>query len=141
MLHTELDMSQVPEGGELVDKGSYLVRISEVQEEDKDGNPLVSKSSGGPMVNFVCKIQDEGKWMGRPLYISASLQAHALFTLKAIYVAVGYNPGSEGHDPSACLDGEMYVYVDHDSYEGRPTMKIQASGIRSVAKGPLQVRS
>lgn len=141
MLHTEVDMSQIPEGGELVDKGNYLVRISNVKDEDNEGNQLLAKSSGAPIVEFTCKIQEEGKWMGRPLFITASLQPHALFTLKAVYTAVGYNPGPEGHDPHECLDGEMYVNVDHDTYEGKPSMKIQASGIRSVSKGPLALRS
>lgn len=140
MLHTETDMSQIPDQGELVPEGNYLVRISEVKETNDDGTPLTSKS-GNPKVDFVCKIQDEGPAMGRPLYITASLQAHALFTLKAIYSAVGYNPGPEGHDPSQVLDGEMYVNVKHKTYEGKPSMDIQASGIRSVSKGPLSLRS
>lgn len=138
MLHTE-DMSQVPEQGELVPEGNYLVRISEVKETDPEGGPLLSKG-GNPKVDFVAKIQDEGPSFGRPLYITASLQSHALFTLKAIYTAVGYKPGSEGHDPSQTLDGEMYVNVKHKIYEGKPTMDIGANGIRSIEKGPLQLR-
>jgi hypothetical protein len=145
MLRT-LDMSQVPDQGEVVDEGPYLVRISEVKETDDNGDPLKSDSSGGEKVIFVLKIQDEGKWTGSQLQIHASLQPHALFNLKAIYSACGYKPGVEGHDPQEVLDGEMYIYVKHKQYDDpntgqkRTVTDIPTWGIKSTTDGPAKPR-
>jgi hypothetical protein len=146
MLHTQ-DMSQVADQGEVQDEGAYLVRVSEVQETAPDGTPLVSEGSGAPKVIFVLKIQDEGKWLGSQVRVHASLQAHALFNLKAIYSAAGYKPGPEGHDPSQVLDSEFYIYVKQKDYddpntgEKRKVTDIPTWGIKSLAAGPAKPRS
>jgi hypothetical protein len=146
MLRTQ-NMAEVPDQGEVQDEGPYLVRVSKVEEEDDAGNPLVSESSGGEKVIFVLKIQDEGKWLGSQVRIHASLQAHALFNLKAIYTACGYKPGPEGHDPQSVLDGEFYIYIKHKDYENpntgekRTVTDIPVWGIRSLSAGPAQPKN
>lgn len=146
MLHTDVDMSQVADQGEVQDEGPYLVRVAEVKETDDAGEQLKG-STGGPKVVFVLKIQDEGKWLGSQVKIHASLQAHALFNLKAIYSACGYKPGKEGHDPQEVLDGEFYIYIKHKDYddpntgERRKVTDIPTWGIKSLADGPAKPRS
>jgi hypothetical protein len=134
-LHTE-DMTLVPDTGELVPVGAYRVRINKVTEGES--------STGNPTVTFEAKIQDEGPSFGRPIFIQASLQPHALFTLKAVYSAVGYKPGPEGHDPEQTIDGEMYVYVQHRKYmkDGteREGHEMPLKGMRSLSAGPWTPR-
>ena len=136
-LHTD-NMAEVPDQGELVDEGNYHVRVSKVEEKESD--------AGKPMVVFELKIQDEGKHMGRPVYLTASLQSHALFTLKKVYTAVGYQPGPEGHDPEKVLDGEFYVTIKHKEFENKQGQKQKGHdmplwGIRSLSQGPAKDRS
>lgn len=128
MLHTE-NMTEVPAPSDRVDEGWYHVRVSSVTED-------VSKSSGEPMIKLLLKIQDQGPMLGRVLPDNCSLQPHALFKLKGYYKATGYNPGPEGHDPEKLLDCELYVYAQHDTYEGNATIKIPPYSIRSLNEGP-----
>jgi len=123
------DMSQIPNPTDAVDEGWYHVRINEVKE-------TVSDSTGNPCVKLLMKIQSEGPMMGRTVPDTASLQPHALFKLKGYYSAIGYKPGPEGHDPERLLDGEVWLYVQHDSYQGQPTIKIPPYSIRSLQDGP-----
>jgi len=139
-------MSQVADQGEVQDEGAYLVRVSEVKEFDDAGDTLKSES-GGEKVIFTLKIQDEGKWLGSQVRVHASLQPHALFNLKAIYSAAGYQPGAEGHDPSQVLDSEVYIYIKHKQYDDpnsgtkRTVTDIPTWGIKSISAGPAKPRS
>ena len=128
-VHTEHDMSQIPAPTDRVDEGWYHVRITSVTED-------VSRTKGEPVVKLLMKIQTEGPMLGRVIPDSPSLQPQALFKLKGYYKAVNYNPGPEGHDPEKLLDGELYVYVEHGTYEGNPTLNIPPWSIRSLQEGP-----
>jgi hypothetical protein len=125
-VHTN-DMSQIAAPGEVIDEGWYHVRISKVEEGDS--------KQGQPMVNLQLKIQTEGPMMGRMLFDNASLQPQALFKLKGYYKAINYNPGPEGHDPEKLLDGECYVYAEHEVYEGVKRAKVPPWSIRSMTEG------
>jgi hypothetical protein len=127
-LHTEHNMNEVPAPSDRVDEGWYHVRISSVSEEDS--------KSGNPIVKLQLKIQDQGPMLGRIVPDNVSLQPHALFKLKGYYKAIGYNPGPEGHDTDKLLDAEVYVYVQHATYEGNPTINIPPYSIRSLNEGP-----
>lgn len=122
------DMSQVAAPSDRVDEGWYHVRISKAEQ-------TTSESSGEPVVKLLLKIQNDGPMLGRVVPDSVSLQAHALFKLKGYYKAVGYNPGQEGHDPERLLDCECWVYVQHASYQGNPTINIPPFSIRSMQEG------
>jgi hypothetical protein len=121
------DMSQVAAPDELVPEGTYHVRVSEVVEE--------TSRNGNPMLVFTFKIQDEGPAFGRTVKVWASLQPNALFTLKGIYKAAGYNPGPEGHDPSNTIDSEMYLTVQHEIYEGVKRVKVPPYSFKSLTEG------
>lgn len=130
MAHHQDDMSQVPDAGEAVPEGWYHVRISKVEEKS-------SENSGQPTVFLNLKVQNEGAAMGRVIQDNASLQAHALFKLKAYYTAVGYKPApGQGHDPDHLLDGECWVYVEHKVYDGQTRTNILPYMIKSLQEGP-----
>lgn len=129
-LHTE-DMSQVPDFGELVPEfEGYHVRVSKVEERES--------STGNPVAFINCKVQTEGEAFGRNISIIASLQPHALGTLKAVYKASGYTPGPEGHDPEHIIDAEFYVNVVHEKYNGQDVAKVPNWSIRSLDQGPAR---
>lgn len=123
------DMSKVAAPSEAVDEGWYHVRISKV-------DITTSISKGEPCVKLLMRIQSEGPMFGRTVPDTASLLPQALFKLKGYYNAVGYKPGPEGHDPEKLLDGECYIYAQHDSYQGQPTIKVPPYSIRALQDGP-----
>lgn len=124
------DMNQVPDPGAVIPEGWYHVRIAKVEE-------ATSENSGNPVVKLNLKIQNEGSEMGRVIADNASLQAHALFKLKAYYNAVGYKPApGQGHDPDNLVDGELWVGVQHKIYEGVTRTDIASHMIKSLTEGP-----
>lgn len=127
------NMAEVPAPDDLIPEGSYHVRVSSVKEE-------ISKNSGEPKIVFTCKIQDEGPAFGRQVQIHASLKPSALFTLKGVYKACGYNPGPEGHDPEMVLDSEFYLTVVHGIYEGNKTVNVPPYSMKSLTDGPHKRR-
>ena len=129
------DMSKVSDS-DLMEEGTYHVRISQVKCFDDNGNQLVSKTSGEPIIELTLKVQDEGPFLGRTFKDKPSLQPQALFKLKAYYKAIGYMPGPEGHDPDKLLDGECYVHVTPGSYQGMPVLNIPPYSISSMHEGP-----
>jgi hypothetical protein len=120
-------MEEVQAAGELVPEGIYHVRVSSVSEEmSKQNKPMV-------VVDF--KIQSEGISYGRNVRVWASLEKNALFTLKSMYKAAGYNPGPEGHDPESLLDAEMYLQVTHGMYNGAPSMNVPPYSFKPLTSG------
>lgn len=127
-LHTE-DMTAVQAPGDLKPEGWYHVRVSKVEEgESKSNNPIVT---------LQLKVQSPEALVGQMLFDRCSLQAHALFSLKAYYKAMNYNPGPEGHDPEKLLDAEFWVYNEH--VKGKDDVirdTIPPYSIRSIQAGP-----
>ena len=122
------DMSKEQKFGDLVPCGWYHVRIDKVTIKDSATTP------GAKVAWFNAKIQNE-PLVGRVVPINASLQSHALSTLKGIYDAAGYTPGPEGHDPEQVLNGEMLICVEHDVYQGQKRTKVPGWGIKSLQEG------
>jgi hypothetical protein len=118
------NMDEVLAADELVPEGIYHVRVSSIKEETSKQNKL--------MIVFDFKIQNEGVAFGRNVRVWASLDPKALFTLKSIYKAAGYNPGSGGHNPEEVMDAEMYLEVKHSMYEGRQTMNVPPYSFKSL---------
>ena len=127
-LHTE-NMNEVKSGQELIPEGWYHIRVAKVEE--------TTSSTGGPVVKMNLKIQDEA-FIGRIIPVMASLQAQALFTLKAFYEACEYHPGPEGHDPEQLLDRECFVKVTHKMLEGEQRTDVKAHHIKPLREGRPQ---
>ena len=122
------DMTKVEKWGDVPNEGWYRVRVEKGEERS-------SKESGEPMWMLWLKVQNEPH-VGRLIMDMPSLQPHALQKLKAYYVAVGYEPGPEGHDPERLNGGELFVKVDHEVYKGEKRAKIAPYNIKSLAEGP-----
>ena len=81
---SEEEASSEAQGGELIPRGEYLVRIT-------DGELRESKSEknfGKPYYNLEFTIQD-GKYQGRKLWTNCMLFQPALYTLSQLMKAIG----------------------------------------------------
>lgn len=104
------DMSTVPDSGEPVSRGWHRFRVESKGERDSSNTP------GAKTWRYYLVCQDEPE-VGRTVTMDCSLQRHALFNLKALYKACGYNPGAEGHDPATIDGGELYGKVDWEDFD------------------------
>ncbi len=122
------DMTKVEKWGDVPGEGWYRVRIEK-------GEERISENSKEPMWCIWMKVQNEPH-VGRVLFDMPSLQPHALAKLKAYYEAVGYTPGPEGHDPERLNGQELFVKVEHETYQGEKRAKIAPYNIKSLQEGP-----
>jgi hypothetical protein len=130
------DMSKVQKWGDVPPEGWYRVRVEKVQDQAKDGSgPLLSKESNEPIVMIYLRAQNE-PFVGTLIMDMPSLQPHALAKLKAYYEAINYIPGPEGHDPERLIGGELFVKVEHDTWQGEKRAKVAPYNIKSLQDGP-----
>ena len=122
----QTDMSQVQKWGDVLPIGWYHIRIDKGEERESE--------KGFPTWWLWLKVQQE-PFVGRNIMAMCSLQPHALALLKAFYVACGYEPGQEGHDPEKITGSECYVLGEHDVWEGQTRMKVPPYGVRSLQEG------
>ena len=119
------DLTNVPGAGELVPEGQYSFRVSKVDEK-------VSDDDGSVSFGVQCKIQTEGPAFGETVFLNVGLKDFGLRVLKSLYVAIGYKPGPEGHDPQRLVDGEFKGTVVHKVYQGNTYANIAPASIKSV---------
>lgn len=123
------DMTNVQKWGEQVPAPAwYHVRVKSSTVGDSKETP------GAQTVHLIMICQEE-PFIGKAINDFPSLQAHALAKLKAYYLAVDYNPGPEGHDPSILVDKEFFVHVSEEVYKGEKRVKVDPWGIRSMREG------
>lgn len=120
------DMSKEQKWGDVLPVGWYHVRIDKGEERQSE--------KGFPVWYLWLKVQQE-PLVGRNIMAMCSLQPHALALLKAFYVACGYEPGQEGHDPEKITGSECYVLGEHDVWQGQVRMKVPPYGVRSLQEG------
>jgi hypothetical protein len=123
------DMSKAQAWGEVLPEGWFHVRVEKVEVKESANTP------GEQVVWLTSKVQNEPN-VGRVITDFCSLQPQALAKLKAYYTAVGYAPGPEGHDPDKLVGGELYVLIQHDTYQGQVRSKVVPWGIKSMQEGP-----
>lgn len=113
----------------------YHVRVDKVKTHDPaTGEQMKSKNSGEPICQFNLKVQDE-PFVGKVVVVQPSLQAHALFQLKAIYKASNYAPGPGGHNPHKCLNAEFYIKPTEEIYQGEKRIKVPPFNIKPLSEG------
>jgi hypothetical protein len=127
-------MSQVAEPGVPVSRGWKHFRVEFTGERDSQNTP-------GEKVlafNLICQTEPE---VGQVVFIPASLQSHALMTLKALYSACGYKPGAEGHDPKNIDGGELYGKVEWEDYDPNTKKGKAISNTQTEVAEGHQIRS
>jgi hypothetical protein len=112
-----VDLTGVETGVKAIPEGTYSVKVAEAE--------IVESQSGNPMVKIVFEVT-EGKQKGSKLFENVSLQPQALFKLKALLLALGYDipDGAFDLDVTELLDLECEVEVAHEKYEGKNRAKI-----------------
>lgn len=113
-----VDLSGVEILATNIKEGTYIVTVDEATLEE-------SRNSGKPYIKFVFEVA-EGDAKGFKLFHNCSLQPQALFNLKAVLQALGFEIPDQAFD----LDlGELvglscHVEVAHETYEGKKRPRI-----------------
>lgn len=112
-----IDLSGVETGQKTLPEGIYTVKVEAATAE--------TSSSGNPYIKFVFQVI-EGKHKGAKVFHNCSLQPQALFNLKALLLAIGYEipQGAFDLDLEEVLDLECEVEVAHETYEGKKQVRI-----------------
>ena len=112
-----IDLSGVETGQKTLPEGIYTVKVEAATAE--------TSSAGNPYIKFVFQVI-EGKHKGAKVFHNCSLQPQALFNLKALLLAIGYEipQGAFDLDLEEVLDLECEVEVAHETYEGKKQVRI-----------------
>ena len=112
-----VDLSGVETSGN-IKEGSYLVTVDEVSLEE-------SRNSGKPYIKFIFEVA-EGDSKGFKLFHNCSLQPQALFNLKAVLMALGFDIPNQAFDLDLdeLVGLSCYVEVAHETYEGKKRPRI-----------------
>lgn len=102
----------------VVEEGDYSVEVVEIEQK-------TSESSGADYLSMEFKILD-GEFTGKKLYHNCSLQPQALFNLRGVLEALGFEvPQGVMELDTADLIGETcMVSVTHEQYEGKTKARI-----------------
>lgn len=110
----KVDLSGVETGRKAVPEGSYHVKLVEATIEESQS------TKGAQYIKMVFEVT-EGKHKGAKLFHNCSLQPQALFNLKAVLVAIGYEiPGKAFEfDIAEIIDSECDIEVANEIFEGK----------------------
>ena len=113
----KLNFDGVETGYKTVPEGTYEVRVKEIEAGTSQAN--------APKLDFKFEIIS-GKNKGSLLFYTCSLQPQALFKLKVVLEALGYEipEGNFNLDIDELIDLECSVEVAHETYEGKKRARI-----------------
>lgn len=126
----KLNLGAVEGGGDFepLEGGIYTGTIFEI-------NQKVGQTSNKPYLEFVLKITQEGPYKGRQLWSNYSLQPQALFGLKGVLAAFGYNVDGElDFEPNELLGREVSIGVakKQDRQYGKPEHDFYVNDVTSI---------
>jgi hypothetical protein len=112
-----VDLSNVEVGGKALPEGNYNVEVADVE--------CKQSSNGNDMLAFTFQVTG-GTYKGSKLYHNCSLQPQALFNLKGILLALGYEIPKKAFDlqTSELVGLTCEVEVSHEVYEGKKKARI-----------------
>lgn len=112
-----VDLSGVETSRKAIPEGTYEVVVNSVeQKKSREGNPMIS---------FEFEVA-EGKHKGAKLFENCSLQPQALFKLKSVLLALGFDIPDEAFDLDLkeLIGLTCEVEVGHEVYEGKKRARI-----------------
>src|SRR5690554_5581959 len=94
-----------------LEEGSYILEIEEVEVK-------TSENSGADYLAFTFKVAD-GKFKGKKVWHNCSLQPQALFNLRGLLEALGYEvpQGPMELDPADLIGEQCAAEVAHEVYQ------------------------
>lgn len=112
-----VDFSDTEASG-VVEEGDYLIELDEVEQK-------TSESSGADYLSLEFKIV-EGDFKGKKLWHNCSLQPQALFNLRGVLEALGFEvpTGVMELDPADLIGSTCGASVTHEVYEGKTKARI-----------------
>lgn len=121
-----IDFSGVESGGRSVPEGTYLVEVVSVEEKES--------SEGNAYLAWKWKVA-EGEYKGTTLYDNTSLKPTALWRLKGLLVAMGYQvEGKFGLNLAEYKGKRVTVNTTIETYQGKEKSRI-AEFIRGASTG------
>jgi len=111
------NLSEVSSGFKVIPEGVYQVTLTEAEAGESKNDK--------PKIDFTFEIA-EGKNKGSKLFHTCSLQPQALFSIKALLEALGFDiPTDEFElDINDLIGLECNVEVAHETYEGKKKSRI-----------------
>lgn len=101
-----------------LEEGSYLIEVEDVEVKTSD-------NSGADYLAFTFKVA-EGKFKGKKVWHNCSLQPQALFNLRGLLEALGYEvpQGPMELDPADLIGEQCAAEVVHEVYQGKKKARV-----------------
>lgn len=101
-----------------LEEGPYLIEVEDVEVKTSD-------NSGADYLAFTFKVA-EGKFKGKKVWHNCSLQPQALFNLRGLLEALGYEvpQGQMELDPTDLIGEQCAAEVVHEVYQGKKKARV-----------------
>lgn len=112
-----VDLSGVESSRKTIPEGTYTLIVNAANQKNSSNN--------NPMIAFEFEVAD-GPYKGVPLYENCSLQPQALFKLKSVLEALGFEIPNKAFDLNLrdLIGLTCEVEVGHEVYEGKKRARI-----------------
>ena len=112
-----VDLSGVESSRKTIPEGTYTLTVNAANQKNSSNN--------NPMIAFEFEVAD-GPYKGAPLYENCSLQPQALFKLKSVLEALGFEIPNKAFDLNLrdLIGLTCEVEVGHEVYEGKKRARI-----------------
>ena len=112
-----VDLSGVESSRKTIPEGTYTLTVNAANQKNSSNN--------NPMIVFEFEVAD-GPYKGVPLYENCSLQPQALFKLKSVLEALGFEIPNKAFDLNLrdLIGLTCEVEVGHEVYEGKKSARI-----------------
>ena len=115
-MRVKVKLDEVSSSFEPVPADTYRVRVDKCDVGK-------AKGSGKDKIHWEFLIA-EGEYEGQRLFLDTSLQPQALFKVKQVLEACGFEWDEDGFESSELPGSELVVGVELDEYEGKPSNKV-----------------
>jgi len=111
-LSVNVDFSDTEASG-LIPEGDHSLEVTDVELKTSD-------NSGADYLSFTFAVED-GEFKGKKVWHNCSLQPQALFNLRALLEALGYEvpQGPMDLDPADLIGNTCMAAIVHEKYEGK----------------------
>lgn len=98
---------------QIIEEGDYILVVDEVEQKTSD-------NSGADYLLIVFKVS-EGPFKGKKVYHNCSLQPQALFNLRGLLEALGFDvpQGRMDLDPADMIGETCGASIAHETYQGK----------------------
>ena len=116
-LSVNVDFSDTEASG-LIPEGDHSLEVTDVKLKTSD-------NSGADYLSFTFAVED-GEYKGKKVWHNCSLQPQALFNLRALLEALGYEvpQGPMDLDPADLIGNTCLAAIVHEKYEGKTQARV-----------------